>query len=163
MFEFEVKSTEREAIRYIAERLREAQIRRPVTHALEIFGRRMMQRLIKNTPIDKSPTKDEIVAREHWQFDIITQPFHYRVRFTNDVPYAHALEFGSVPGQKPWPGVGPRTTYGYSQWGYETMGTRGVFIMSSQAQYGMAAQSLKEAGGPSQLGKTIKEEIERSM
>ena len=30
--------------------------------------------------------------------------------FGNIQPYAHVLDTGSLPGKKPWPGVGPRTT-----------------------------------------------------
>lgn len=33
-----------------------------------------------------------------------------QAEFGNTVPYAPPLEFGSAPGARPWPRVGPRTT-----------------------------------------------------
>ena len=164
MFKFSVRSREQNAIQWLSTKLRADRLKRPVSTALTIFTKRLLLKLKEHTPVDDTPTRDNIVAAEHWKrvgtvWQVGTQ---WKTVIRNTVPYAVVLEYGSLRGQPPWPNVGPRTTFGYSQWDYEQTGASGVFIMSSQAPYGMVSAALNDIGGVAYLGKLVKQEIERA-
>lgn len=72
-------------------------------------------------------------VKNQWEINVAN-----RAKSKKGYPYPRVLEFGSTPGQRPWPNVGPRTVLAQSPESGETR------IYSSQAPGGIIFQAKKK-------------------
>lgn len=90
--------------------------------------------IVFNSPVD---TGDFQAA---WSKPFRIAPLHWSAG-ENRSPQAFALEYGSIPGQRPWPHVGPKTVRGGGTIG-EGFQDAAPNIYSSQAPIGMVRRAL---------------------
>lgn len=90
--------------------------------------------ILAGTPVDTGDFKAA------WRPPSRIAPLHW-IAAANDSVQAFALEYGSIPGQYPWPNVGPRTVHGGGVIG-EGFSDAAPNIYSSQAPIGMVRRAL---------------------
>jgi hypothetical protein len=88
--------------------------------------------IVGRTPVGvvKTPTHSPGTAKMAW-----TQPVSIgsgEVTFSNDLPYICALEYGSIPGSRPWPNPGPRTMFAGEGNIYSRQAPGGMFSYAMQ-------------------------------
>jgi hypothetical protein len=62
----------------------------------------------KLTPVDKSDYADDVVLKDEWTLQEkigVKSNVAFAIRLYNPLIYAEPIEFGSTPGQSPWPSV----------------------------------------------------------
>jgi hypothetical protein len=100
------------------------------------IAKKLRNAVVGRTPVGIPPDSPAPgTAKSSW-----TQPTvsgSHEVAFRSDVPYITTLEYGSFPGQRPWPRPGPRTTMADSPEGSRSM------IYSRQAPGGMFSWSVR--------------------
>lgn len=76
-----------------------------LSNSFRIFLELAEDELKSKAPVDKGDFK------QSWEiYDTNFSSFGMSAKLGNDRPYATAIEFGSVPGQDPWPNPGEKTT-----------------------------------------------------
>lgn len=111
--------------KYLTNSAKEADIvlAKEVKNSLRSF----VDELKENAPVDSGKFKDA------WEYDISSSGKGLMATVSNDTVYASAIEFGSTPGQKPWPSPGPKTV------------VSGGRIYSSQAVGGTIEKTFNDA------------------
>ena len=89
--------------------------------------REFVDDLKENAPVDTGKFKDS------WSYDVSVTGKGIKSIVSNDMVYASAIEFGSAPGEKPWPNPGPKTVMS------------GGRIFSSQAVGGTIEKTFNDA------------------
>lgn len=76
-----------------------------LSNSFKVFLQLAEDELKSKAPVDKGDFK------KSWEiYDTNYSQFGMSAKLGNDRPYAAAIEFGSVPGQNPWPNPGEKTT-----------------------------------------------------
>lgn len=76
---------------------------RNIFNTFESFVRFFEEDLKSKAPVDKGDFK------EGWHSETSRGMDQISAQISNDKVYASAIEFGSSPGEKPWPSPGPKT------------------------------------------------------
>ena len=98
-----------------------------VLGALGNFVKFVENELVNRAPVDSGDFRDS------WESSSISKTSKgVTARITNDKIYADAIEFGSTPGESPWPNPGPKTRMS------------GGRIYSSQAVGGTIKKALSD-------------------
>jgi hypothetical protein len=94
-------------LRRVLERVGEGEM---MTAIVADVAKTLRNTIVGRTPVGVETTATHFpgTAKKAWTQPVILG--EGEVSFSNDLPYICALEYGSIPGNRPWPRPGPRTT-----------------------------------------------------